>query len=358
MAGKIMIQMEDGSLMEVSPNDPMSFDEESGTLSKKKGLSDLAKQMGSDYAKGKVKDEVLDYAKSQLAPAASEQIAQGAAQTAAENAAYNSAATGGEVLPEVALDSASPSMLGQGLGAAGAAYGAYNAYQGVKSGNKVQAGLGGAGVGLGLNAMGYALGPYGWAAMLAAPVIASTFAHESTRDKTAKRTEELKGLSSDPNYQKYVEGMREQYKSAPTGKAYAGKYDTFDEYKKAGLEAADLTGVYGNIKAFGPDWAKLDQAKREQVTQGLIDANLYDSKKGDVILTDEAKAKQIYASLASIQPGNATPRPVVQTQRSEPQKKAEKKAKLEQIIPELKAPTALAPRYDINLSEIYRNPYL
>lgn len=117
--------------------------------------------------------------------------------------------------------------------------------------------------------------------------------HKSTREETADKTNELLKQSDDPNYQAYVSGMREQYKEAPKGAAYAGKYNTFDEYKQAGLEANDLTGVYGNIKAFGPEWANMTQEQRVAVTKGIIDAGLYDSKKGDVIIKDENKAKEI-----------------------------------------------------------------
>ena len=116
---------------------------------------------------------------------------------------------------------------------------------------------------------------------------------KSTREETADKTNELLKQSEDPNYQAYVQGMREQYKEAPTGPAYAGKYNTFNEYKQAGLDANDLTGVYGNIKAFGPEWANMSQEQRVAVTKGIIDAGLYDSKKGDVIIKDENKAREI-----------------------------------------------------------------
>lgn len=147
---------------------------------------------------------------------------------------------------------------------------------------------------------------------------------ESTRDVTARRTKDLLGQSDDANYQNYVTGMREQYKTAPTGPAYAGQYNTFDEYKKAGLQANDLTGVYGNIKAFGADWANLDQTKREEVTQALINADLYDSKKGDVIIKDEDKAKAIYQGIVgkkqpattSLAQAGAIARPIVSNQQA------------------------------------------
>lgn len=122
--------------------------------------------------------------------------------------------------------------------------------------------------------------------------------HKSTRDVARGHTKDLLKQSDDKQYQNYVSGMREQYNSAPVdpSKPFAGKYGSWDEYKKAGLEAGDLTGVYGNLKTFGQDWTKLNFDQQKKVTQGLIDAGLYNSKKGEVEITDADKAKQIYAS--------------------------------------------------------------
>lgn len=122
------------------------------------------------------------------------------------------------------------------------------------------------------------------------------FNHKSTREYAKERTDELAGIApEDTGYQSYVSGMRDQYNAPPPdpSKPFAGKYGSWDEYKSAGLEAGDLTGVYGNIKAFGPEWAGLSQDDRVRVTQGLIDADLYESNKGDVLIRDEAKAKEI-----------------------------------------------------------------
>ena len=116
----------------------------------------------------------------------------------------------------------------------------------------------------------------------------------STRDIAKKHTGQLLSQGKDnPTWQAYVQGMRKQYESAPTGKAFAGKYDTWDKYKKAGLEAGDLTGVYGNLKTFGPDWAGYGFDRQKQIVQALIDADLYKSKKGEVEITDAAKAQAL-----------------------------------------------------------------
>jgi len=103
--------------------------------------------------------------------------------------------------------------------------------------------------------------------------------------------------------------MRQQYDSAPLdpSKPFAGKYGSWDEYKQAGLESADLTGVYGNLKTFGPDWAKLSFDQQKAVTQGLINAGLYNSSKGEVIITNEEQAKKIKDEVLKTQPPSQNP---------------------------------------------------
>lgn len=127
--------------------------------------------------------------------------------------------------------------------------------------------------------------------------------HESTRDAAKRHTKSLLDQHlDDPAYQAYVKGMREQFNSGPPdpshpfGDTKGNKYSTFEEYKNAGLDPANLTGVYGNIKTFGNDWTKLNYDQQKAVTQGLIDKNLYKSKKGEVEITDAAKAKEVYQS--------------------------------------------------------------
>jgi hypothetical protein len=136
--------------------------------------------------------------------------------------------------------------------------------------------------------------------------------HESTRDVARKHTGQLMDEAGDDQVAKdYVQGMRQQYDSAPVdpSKPFAGKYSSWDEYKANGLEANDLTGVYGNMKTFGPDWAKMSYDDRVKVTQALIDNDLYTSKKGEVEVTDPNRAKQIKDEVLGInvQPKGAAP---------------------------------------------------
>lgn len=121
--------------------------------------------------------------------------------------------------------------------------------------------------------------------------------HKTTRQVAQDHTADLLGQNTDDKtYQDYVTQQRQGFNSGPTDPSKpfgAGKYGSWDEYKTAGLDPNDLSGVYGNIKTFGPEWANLSQPQRVAVTKGIIDAGLYDSSKGEVEITDPAKAQEI-----------------------------------------------------------------
>lgn len=121
------------------------------------------------------------------------------------------------------------------------------------------------------------------------------FKHESTADVAKKHTSQLKQQGiDDETWQAYLGGMRGQHSIDPRKPFGGGKYSSWDEYKAAGLDSSDLTGVYGNLKAFGPDWSKLTFDQQKAVTQKIIDAGLYHSKMGEVEISDESKARQLY----------------------------------------------------------------
>lgn len=134
--------------------------------------------------------------------------------------------------------------------------------------------------------------------------------HQSTKGTQQMHTGQLLQQSDDPTWQNYVAGMRAQVNEGPPDptKPFAGgKYATFDEYKQAGLQADDLTGVYGNLDAFKPDyaekagvpdWSKLTYDQQRAVTQRLINENLYASKKGEVVIPDKEKARRIYEEMS------------------------------------------------------------
>lgn len=139
--------------------------------------------------------------------------------------------------------------------------------------------------------------------------IRSKVFHQSTKGVQEMNSVQLLQESTDPQWQSYVVGMRAQVKEGPKDKErpFAGKYKTFDEYKQAGLDANNLTGVYGNLDAFKPsyaakanvpDWSKLTFDQQKAVTQRLIDEDMYSSKKGEVIIGDKEKARKIYEEMA------------------------------------------------------------
>lgn len=140
--------------------------------------------------------------------------------------------------------------------------------------------------------------------------------HQSTKGVQEMHTGQLLQQSKDPTWQNYVVGMRAQVKEGPKDKEkpYGGKYRTWDEAKKAGLDANDLTGVYGNLDAFKPayadkagmpNWAKLTFDQQKAVTQRLIDEDMYSSKKGEVVIKDKEKARRIYEEMSKTNFGAA-----------------------------------------------------
>jgi len=167
--------------------------------------------------------------------------------------------------------------------------------------------------------------------------IRSRVFHQSTKGVQEMHTGQLLQQSDDPNWQNYVVGMRAQVKEGPKDKTkpfYKGTYSTFDEYKKAGLQADDLTGVYGNLDAFKPDyadkagvpnWANLNFDQQKAVTQRLINEDMYSSKKGEVVIKDKEKARRIYEDMAKTnfgvnvkQPSNISTNPQITTRPPAP----------------------------------------
>jgi len=172
--------------------------------------------------------------------------------------------------------------------------------------------------------------------------IRSRVFHQSTKGVQEMHTGQLLQQSDDPQWQNYVVGMRAQVKEGPKDKEkpFAGQYKTFDEYKKAGLRADDLTGVYGNIDAFKPayadkagmpNWAKLSFDQQKAVTQRLIDEDMYSSKKGEVVIRDKEKARRIYEDMAKTNFGANKPSVVAPQIVNKPPAPIDSKSKKQSI---------------------------
>ena len=212
------------------------------------------------------------------------------AQTEAANQAWNAGA-------DQATSAVAPGMLQQGLGAAGAAYGAYNALQGVKEGDPLQAGLGGAGAVAGLNAMGYALGPWGVAATIVAPAALAYlndqfFSSKSTKEYQKERTDQLleKGFTEEQlrvlrpttfdDMPKADDGEWKRLMKIP------GNKERFENSVTANW------GSDGMLKAFGPEYLnEMSEQDRWALTRAAIDNKFLKSDKGDRVMAGPNKEK-------------------------------------------------------------------
>lgn len=122
--------------------------------------------------------------------------------------------------------------------------------------------------------------------------------HKTTKQVQDEHTSDLAKLDPDAkntDWQNILAARAQATANGPAdpSKPFAGKYATFDEYKKAGLDANDLSKAYGVLKSVGPDYTKYTPAQIQQYTQTLIDNNLFESKKGEVVVTDDDKAKAL-----------------------------------------------------------------
>ena len=121
------------------------------------------------------------------------------------------------------------------------------------------------------------------------------FGRETTTEHQQKIADRLAAQNQeDALYQDLVQGMRESIDQGPADKPYFGKYDTWDEYKAAGLNAENLAGQAGVLEAVGGLNLTLPQI--HQVTQRLIDEDLLFSEKGAVKARDPERAREIAES--------------------------------------------------------------
>lgn len=142
-------------------------------------------------------------------------------------------------------------------------------------------------------------------------VLGSVMGGLDTRHTQLKNTQDLikdaeKNQEANPGYLEYLYGARkdtiEEPETNKKGLYFAGKYKNFDEYKAAGLEAADLTHVLGNLETFGPEWAALTEDQRKVVTQALINEDMYISDKGEVNIRKENRdrAQTIFNTIKDV----------------------------------------------------------
>lgn len=139
--------------------------------------------------------------------------------------------------------------------------------------------------------------------------------HKSTDDYQKERLDALRD-GGDVSYANLLEGARETADANDnkwtTGK-YAGEDWTFD--KALDLAKDDSTHFLhslGNAQTFGDDWLNLEEEKRKQVVGELIANDLYHSDKGDILINDQDRARDIYSNI--LNSPDTTPTPTVETQ--------------------------------------------
>lgn len=195
------------------------------------------------------------------------------ASSAAENAAWNSAATGGETLPEIGASS-------YGLPALAAIIGAQQGYTGFKEGR-------GKGIGAALGEQARAPASYLVPTRFIGAALGSVFGGNRAKASQENNWSEL-AKSSDTPTSTYAKKYEEYMKSP---EAEIDKKKGFD---KNNLTPEDVWGGAGVLQTFGNDWlGKYSGDQRRQISQGLIDNGLIDQKLGDIVITDADKAKTI-----------------------------------------------------------------
>lgn len=190
------------------------------------------------------------------------------------------------------------------LGLAGAGLGAYGVSEAIKNRDAGAGAISGAGTGVGLAAAAplLGLGPVGWLGFGAAALgggavgglLTKLFGHKGTKEYQKERWGGLqeKGIrgASQAYALNHPEGDDSTWKS---GK-YAGEKWTME--KALDLVKDDPTHfhhVYGNYKTFGNDWSGYSEQQKSAIVSRLAQEGLYKGNKGDVVISDEERARKI-----------------------------------------------------------------
>lgn len=189
------------------------------------------------------------------------------------------------------------------LGGAAALYGGYNLAKNFGHEGLAGGAISGAGTGAGIGTMilpgpGTAVGA-GVGALLGAGL--SLFDRKTTKQIEQDRWKGLNGgTSADAAFQA----------NHPTGDTgvwqtgeFAGKKWNFEDAKTlAEKDPTQFRHVYGNYDTFGNDWSKYSPDQQNKIVSGLLNAGLYKSDHGDIIITNKDQANQIRDSILNPQP--------------------------------------------------------
>lgn len=171
--------------------------------------------------------------------------------------------------------------------------GAMAAYQGFKDKSPGKAAFGGAvsGAGLGFEIGGPLGAGIGAGAGGLLGLGSSLFNHKSTKKYEQEGTNSALSLSpDDPKWKDFVMKARASAHSDLYPDVQIGVNPPAHE----GVTADDRMFSLGNLQTFGPDWMnKYNVDQERNISQALLDNDLYSSSKGDVHVTNQDLAKQL-----------------------------------------------------------------
>jgi len=135
--------------------------------------------------------------------------------------------------------------------------------------------------------------------------------HKSTKQYQDERWGKLSPAAQGLRGANHPEGDDGIWK---TGK-YAGQKWSFEKARDLATEdPTHFVGVLGNLEAFGDEWLGLPLDKQKEIVSRLNNENLYYSDKGDVLLKNKDRARQIKDEVLSGQSAVITP----QTSKDKP----------------------------------------
>lgn len=248
---------------------------------------------------------------SNVAQTAAQNAAWNAQAGAAQNAAWNagadaatSAVSGTTPPPTQAGIFAPGSGLMTALGGAGAALGAYGAFKGIENKDPLSAGLGGAGVAGGLSAMGLALGPLGWAGLIAAPALGALINKMGDKDRWKEEYDRKKKLVEQGIIPESMLGeapskgrSQEELVALEEQKVAAGQYGNPDFARTrdvALLKPQDIWGFSVAPETIGKDYMAASEEQRLAFNQKLLDEGLVSEARGQISYKDPKRAKEIW----------------------------------------------------------------
>lgn len=187
------------------------------------------------------------------------------------------------------------------LGLLGAGLGGYGLYNAIKKGDKKSGALSGASLMGGLGAAaplaGLALGPLGIGGMALGGLLGGLGLGSINDRKTTKEYQQERRAALSPALQLTTARDPNDTGVWKDGK-YAGQKWSWD--KALDLAKDDpwhFIGNFGNFQTFGEDWVHTPEEKQRQVVSQLIDQGLYRSDKGDILISDPNRAKEIYQNV-------------------------------------------------------------